>query len=72
MRHTLAALAASLLFASGTIAGKMLAHDLSACSFTLFRYGISSLCLLPFLVFDIKKERRLQYKISPFFFFSVS
>ncbi len=68
MRYTFAALAASLLFASGTIAAKMLADDLPACAFTLFRYGISSLCLLPFLIFR-KERERVRVSDLPLLFF---
>lgn len=68
MPSLIAALIASFLFASGTVAAKLLSSSLPACAFTLFRYGISSLCLLPF--FLIRKEgNRIVIKDLPFLFF---
>lgn len=61
LKYTIAALAASLFFAGGTVAGKMLANDLPACAFTFLRYGLSSLCLLPFIFFTKERDRlRIQ------------
>lgn len=53
----LSALACSLLWAGVTIAAKMLAGAIPSFAFAFLRYGLASLCLLPFLLLRKEKEK---------------
>ena len=56
MLYVIAALACSLLWAGVTIGGKMLSGTIPSFAFAFLRYGLASLCLLPFVLMRKEKE----------------
>lgn len=56
MVNIVTALACSFLWAGVTIGGKMLSGALPSFAFAFLRYGLSALCLLPFVLMRKEKE----------------
>ncbi len=56
MIYLLSAIACSLLWAGVTIGGKLLSGAIPSFAFAFLRYGLASLCLLPFVLMRKEKE----------------
>lgn len=67
MIYVLAALLCSFLWAGATIAAKMLAGTIPAFAFAFIRFGLSSLCLVPFIM--MQKREKLKMRDLPVILF---